>query len=131
MADRQLIQETYTVTASPADATETVIATLPGNVSLFAFQTFKLHGYAALIAEASAVSLVLKIRRASLTGTLVATSPTFTGSDITAPALGAFHVYGTDTISESANGIYVMTATLASAGGASTVAAVYLEARCD
>jgi hypothetical protein len=131
MADRRLVNQSYTVVASPAAAAETVIASVAGNTSLFAGQTFKLQGFCALTADASAVSLVLKIRRASLTGTTVATSATYTGIDILTPALVGFHVYGSDTILEQTNGIYVMTATLASAVAGSTVAAVFLEARVD
>lgn len=131
MADRQLNNTSYTVVASPTAATEVVIASLSGNTSLFAGQTFKLHGWAALTPDASAITLVLKIRRASLTGTTVATSPTYAGGDIVDGLLAAWDVYGSDTPTESASGVYVMTATLASAVAGSTVAAVLLESRCD
>lgn len=131
MADRQNIQQSYTVVASPSDATETVIASVGNLSSLYSNQSFKLHGWAFVIAEASAVSCILKLRRASLTGTLVGTSPTYNGTDILAPLGAIVEMYAQDTQVDVAGATYVLTATLASAAGASTVSAVYLEARVD
>ena len=131
MADRNNIQSTTAITASPSGSAETVIATLANVNSLFASQVIKLEGYAAMQVAATTASVVLKIRRDSLTGTTVATSPTFNGGDITTPKLNAWRVFGTDTPQEAAQQTYVLTATLASAGGATTISAVYLEARVD
>lgn len=131
MADRQLIQSTYTIVASPVDATETVIASVGNMSSLFAGQTFKLHGWCSLTPAASATSLVLKIHRTSLTGTLVATSPTYNGSSITTPKTAEWSVYGSDTQADTSGTVYVMTVTVAGVSAGSTVAAVYLEARVD
>ena len=122
---------TYTVSASPTSAAEAVIATLGGVLSLRSGQVFKLHAWVAMTPEASATTLVLKIRRDSLTGTTVVTSPTFAGGDIVAGLLASWDVYGSDQATDVGGATYVLTATLANAAGTSTVSAVMLEARVD
>lgn len=131
MADNNRFVQTSAITANPAGATEATIATLTGVDSLFAQQSIKLHGYAAFQVAASTTSVVLKLRRDSVTGTTVATSPTFNGGDVTTPKLNAWDVFGIDTPTELASGTYVMTVTLAGAGGATTISSVWLEARAD
>lgn len=123
--------QTYTTTATVAGATEASVMTLTGPSSSYAGQTFKLHGWLAFQVAASTASVVLKIRRDSLAGTIVVTSPTYNGGDVTTPKLTAFELFGSDTQLDVASGIYVLTATLASAGGATTVSAGILEARVD
>jgi hypothetical protein len=131
MAASSRFLTTYTSAGNPAGASEAVIATLSGNLTLYAGQSFKLHGNLACQVAASTASVILKIRRDSLTGTVVATSPTYNGGDVTTPKLVGFDVYGTDQVTDVSGQTYVLTVTLASAGGATTVSSVFLEARVD
>lgn len=132
MAGNALCFKTNTVTASPTDATETVIATLTGVTPRYGGQTVKLTGWASISVQAAVVSIALKVRRDSVSGTQVGatiTSPTFA-------AAGSQKFQATINVLDSPTGefagaTYVLTATLASAGGASTVDGASLEARID
>lgn len=131
MTSPPLFFQTFDITASPADATETVIATLSGVCSAYAGQTFKVAGSANVTPEASGVDVILRIRRASLTGTLVA-GPVGVPGEVDPNTGGVYNaITGSDAPGDVAGQIYVLTATITSAGGASVVNQVSLTARVD
>lgn len=121
--------DSYTIVASPAGATETVIASVSGVGELLPGLTVHLDAWANVTKEASAVDAILAIRRGSLTGTVVAGPVSMAG----AVDAGADGVSGTlqgfDAPGDFAGATYVLTLTMTSAGGASTVVAVGLHAR--
>lgn len=118
---------TNTVTASPAGATEIVIATLDGCYVRYPSDHFILSARADITVEASVTGITLKLRRSSLTGTLIATS-VFTpkaAADFVRCSVG---IDASDAPGDVANLTYVLTATMTAAGGASTVNLVSLGA---
>jgi hypothetical protein len=121
--------DTYTVTASPADNTETVIATLSGLTELLPNLPVHLHAWANITGEASATDMRLRIRRTSLTGTSVVGPFTCGVTDVTAAAPANGELYGVDTPGDFAGQVYVLTVVMTAAGGTSTVNAVALQAR--
>lgn len=113
-----------TVVASPADNTETIIASviIPDNVQIFT--GVRVTGWAAFTVGTSGVSANLKVRRTNVSGTTVA-------------ATGATTVAATDLVERSivcldtavpAGTIYKLTLTIGSGAAASTVSAVFLDA---
>lgn len=118
-------QQSVTVAASPADATETVIAslTLSGFNDLAVVSGIQLVGWAALTVGANGVSANLRIRRTDVNGTVVAATGATT---VTAANLVARDVMGND--AAPGVGVYVLTLTVGSATAASTVSACSLRA---
>jgi len=111
-----------TVAASPSGSAETTICTLtiPGGLALAS--GVLLGGWAAYTVGTSGVSVNLKIRQTSTSGsTIVATG----AATKTAGSLYADDVNGVDT-SPPAAGVYVLTMTVASGAATSTVSAVIL-----
>lgn len=94
-------------------------------------QQVKLWALITILTGATTTSVVLKIRQTDINGTTVATSPGFTGADITTPKVTTCWVAGIDSPVDVAGLQYALTATCAGAGGAATVGAVYFEARID
>jgi hypothetical protein len=131
MADRQMITQSYTVVASPADSTETVVASVVAPPSLFSGQSFKVAFWANVTAEGSATAVVVKLRRTSLTGTQVGATLTYASTDILAALAFDVQSYALDGRVDTAGQIYVATLTVTTAAGASVVNAAYLECRCD
>lgn len=121
--------DTYAVVASPADNTETVIATLSGITELLPNLPVHLHGWVNITGEASATDVRLRIRRASLTGTLVVGPFTFGLTDVTAAAPATGDIFGVDTPGDFAGATYVLTALVTAGAGTSTVNGVCLQAR--
>lgn len=131
MTSPPLFFQTFDITASPADATETVIATLTGVASAYAGQSFKLYGACNVTPEASGADVILRIRRASLTGTLVS-GPVGVPGEVDPNTGGVTAIInGTDSPGDVAGQIYVLTATITSAAGASVVNQATLSARVD
>lgn len=116
---------TAAVTASPADATETVIATLSITPDLAVMEGVVLWAWYSVTVGTAGVSLLTRIRRDSLTGTVVKASgaTTAAAASLQDRALVAF-----DTGPSLPNEVYVVTAAVASATAASTVSAVELAA---
>lgn len=122
------IQAVTTVSASPAAAAETVVATLNlagfGDLSLATGVI--LNGWMAYTLGTAAASAQLRIRRTNVSGTVVADTGAMTGGHNTAGQLVADDVNGVDAAPSVAT--YVLTLTVASATAASTVSGCYLVA---
>lgn len=112
-----------TVDASPADATETVIATLNIGPDLNVGLGVLLIGYLAWTVGTAGVSGNVRLRRDSVTGTVVKASGATTR---TAAELVHDTIVGVDTGATLPNEVYVLTLTVGSASAASTVSAVEL-----
>lgn len=118
---------TSAVTASPAGATETVIATLDGCTVSLPSDRFILHAFANMTIQAATTAIVLTIRRTSVSGTIVGAT-TVTPDAAGTIVGGTFTLDCDDTPGDVVALRYVLTATLTSAGGASTVNDVQLVA---
>lgn len=114
------------ITASPAGAAETVIATLAGQ-SIPWNAPVDFVASVDLSAGTGVTGVTLKLERGTLAGgTVVATSGP---AVVAASTRVTLTMAGTDTqASEEAGQQYVLTATCVGASGASTVNAVYLRA---
>lgn len=114
-----------TVSASPAAATETTIAsiTIPGNV--VQALGIELIGFAAFTVGTNGVSVNLKIRQTNTSGSTIAATGAVTA---TAANLGSLYVAGLDTAGVIPGQVYVLTMTVASGSASSAVSAVYLRA---
>lgn len=125
MPRQPITYSTTAVTASPADDTETVIATLPGVTVTYPSDRVVLTAIADISWQAAVTGCTLKIRRTGVSGTTVATmvqTPKAAADIVREPT----PIAGVDTPGDMANGTYVLTCTLTAAGGASTVNAVSL-----
>lgn len=113
-----------TVVASPALAAETII----GSVTLPSGLTYAsgviLRGWAAYTVGTSGVSVTLKIRQTSVSGTTIATTGLTTA---TAADLYALTIDGFDTAPGDAQ-VYKFTMTVGSGAAASTVSALQFTA---
>lgn len=105
-------------------STETVVATLGGVVTPFVNQNVTLFGQVLDTSGTTTTAVVVRIRRASLTGTLVNDQ---TGQTVEAAA-GSTNLYeasGVDTPGEITGGIYVLTVQHTGGGtGGTTVYAI-------
>jgi len=113
------------VDASPAAAAETVIATVSIGPDLGFGLGVLVIGYAAWTVGTAGVSANFRIRRDSLTGTIVKASGATTR---TAAQLQHDTIVGIDTSPTFPNEVYVLTLIVASASAESTVSAVELVA---
>lgn len=119
------ILQTTTVVASPVDATETIIAslTIPGNIAVVS--GVRVFGWAALTVGTNGVSANVRIRKATVGGTIVAA----TGATTTVAAnLIVREVVGRDTAAALPGQVYVLTLEVGSASAGSTVSAVSMSA---
>jgi len=122
---------TYNVVASPADATETVIAILSGVGPLLPDLTVKLRGVVTILTDADVTAVQLTVRQGSLAGNVVGDS-----WDTDVPG-GAAQLHLTCTVEtfdnpgDFAGAVYVLTAGCESASGASVVNDLVFEARVD
>lgn len=116
-----------TVDASPAAASETVIATLtiPNFGNLSVVSGIRLSGWAALTVGTSGASVRMRIRQTSVGGTVKADTGVLTGG-VAAGNLLAQDVEGFD--SGAGVGVYVLTLTIGSGAATSTVSALVLQA---
>lgn len=112
-----------TVDASPAAAAETVIATLSVTPDLPVGLGVLVLGWCSLTVGTAGVSIVTRIRRDSVTGTIIAASGATTA---TAANLVDRVILGIDTSAALPNEVYVLTLQVASASAESTVSAVQL-----
>lgn len=119
------IQRSSTVVASPADATETIIASLTlGNDPPFGLGVL-VFGFAAYTVGTAGVSGNLRIRRTNVSGTVVKATGALT---VAATQLFAPSIIAVDTGPTFPGQVYVLTLTVGSATAASTVSAVELAA---
>lgn len=131
MTSPPLFYSTLAVTASPATDAEIVIATLTGVCTKYAGQTIKLTAAANLTPDVDATAIVARIRRASLTGTVVGGPVSISGTavdDATSMNLG---VDGSDSPGDVSGGVYVLTIACTDANSAGVTNAVSLVARVD
>jgi hypothetical protein len=112
---------TATVAASPAAAAETTIATLNIAQDLAIMEGVLLVAHFAWTVGTAGVSGAVRIRRDSITGTVVKASGAKTR---TAAQLVDDAIVGFDTGASLPNEVYVLTLTVASASAESTVSAV-------
>lgn len=117
--------QTATVAASPAAATETVIATLTLSEDLVLSEGVLIVGYCAFTVGASGVSANVRLRRASVAGTIVKASGAVT---VTAAELYDRTVAAFDTGATLPNQVYVLTLEVGSGAAESVVSAVTLTA---
>ncbi len=116
-----------TVDASPAAASETVIATLtiPNFANIAVVNGIDLSGWAAFTVGTSGASVRLRIRQTSVAGTVKADTGVLTGG-VAAGNLLAQDIEGYD--SGAGVGVYVLTMTVGSGAAASTVSALKIKA---
>ena len=112
------------IVASPAAGQETIIAslTLPSNLTYT--NGVLVYGWAALTVGTDGVSLTLKVRQTSVSGSTIVSSGAVTA---VATNLRTVSVSGFDT-GPLEGGIYKLTLTVGSGSAASTVSAVQLVA---
>lgn len=108
-------------------STEVVIATLNGVVTPLGSQTVRLRGMAFVTSGTTTTAVVLRIRRASLTGTLVGDQ---TGQTVVTAAgdSNIYEVAGTDNPGEISGGVYVLTVQNTGGGTGGTTVYANLEA---
>lgn len=116
---------TATVTGSPAAGSETTVATLNIADDLAVMEGAMLWAYYSLTIGTAGVSVLTRIRRDSLTGTVVKASgaTTVAAAELHDKAMVAF-----DTGTVLPNEVYVLTVTVGSASAESAVSAVELAA---
>jgi hypothetical protein len=119
---------TSTVVASPADATETIIASLaiPAFGDLTIVSGIRLHGFAAFTIGTAGVSGNLKIRETNASGATVAATGIVNAGVWAATQLTTLSVLGFDAAPGVAT--YVLTLTVGSANAPSAVSGVHLSA---
>lgn len=116
-------QQTTVVAGSPATNEEKVIATLLVGTNSAIISGIRVHGFAAFTVGTSGVSATMRIRQASVTGSVVVTSGATT---VVAANLGTAAVHGFDTAAVLPNQTYVLTLQIGSGGAISTVSALML-----
>lgn len=116
-----------TVVASPAGASETIIASVAIPSGIVVNAGVILNGWAAYTLGSTPTSCQLQIRQTNVSGTVKANTGAMTGGHNTAGFLVADDVNGFDTAPGDGQ-VYKLTLTVAGAGSASTVSAVYLAA---
>lgn len=116
-----------TVVASPAAATETIIAqiTLTGDVAVL--RSVIVRGFAAFTVGASGTAVRLRIRKDNVSGTVVGDTGALTGG-ISAGNLVVENVAGVDASPSNTGQVYCLTLTVTAGAAASTVSAVELDA---
>lgn len=114
---------TATVAASPADATETVIASLAIGEDIAIGKGILVSGFAAFTVGTNGTNSNLRIRRTSVAGTILKATGALTTA---AAALFAPSIVVLDTGGALPNQTYVLTLTVTAATAASTVSAVEL-----
>lgn len=113
------------VTASPAAAAETIIASIVGIDTVDADSIVQLFAQANLTVGGSGTAIRLRLRQTSLTGTVVGDTGAITGG-IAAANVVSQDVSGVDNPGPVAGFTYVLTLQVTAAGAVSTVSAVFL-----
>ena len=123
----QRFQTTAAITASPAAAAETIIATLNLNTDLALVAGVQLWGYAAYTVGGTGTAIRFRIRRTNVSGTVVADSGAVTGG-VAAAALRGDDIQAFDTGAVSPAQTYVLTLQVTGGSTPSTVSATQLAA---
>lgn len=116
---------TEAITGSPATNAEVVVATLNIADDLTALEGVFLSAWVSLTVGTDGVSILTRIRRDSLTGTIIKASGATTA---TAAQLVDRAIEGVDEAPTFPNEVYVLTMAVGSASAASTVSAVTFSA---
>lgn len=122
---------TAAIVASPAAGAETVIAALNGVTCQYPSDVFKLHGYVNITPDTDGTDVILRIRRASLTGAVAVGPFGIPGGIDGANGAVTATIDGNDQPGDVANAVYVLTAVVAGGNSPSAVNGVALNARCD
>lgn len=124
MPSRPQIFHAVTIVDVPESAanTETVVATIAGINAEFPGQQVFINASLSVTAGTTATSLTWRIRRATLTGTLVGEAESESG-DIVASKLTTINPFAQDAPGECAGAVYVVTIQGAGEGTAAVVAA--------
>lgn len=131
MAVPAVFVQSYAVVGSPALAEEAVVCQVGGVSSTLPGQAIKLHGWMNIEVGTDGTAVNLRIRKDSLIGTIVGAGISVQVDD-TANADGfSCDVYVQDVDENVGGAIYVLTTQVSSASAASSVDAVFLEARID
>lgn len=117
--------QSQTVAASPAAATETIVASVTVTEDLIVTEGVLLAGYMAFTAGTDGASAVVRIRRTDASGTIVKASGAVA---VSAAGLYDRAINAFDAFAVGPAGVYVLTLTVASASAASTVSAASLTA---
>lgn len=131
MTDRPLLFSSGVAgVVSLVTTAETVVATLGGCVTRWPGQVFKITGQCVLTTGTNATGITMRIRRQSLTGTLVSNA---TPQQITAVAgsTDEYGVYAEDAPGDVTGFTYVLTAQQAGADGNGATVYANLTARVD
>lgn len=118
---------TTAVVGSPADNTETIIASLTLDTDETILSGVMLRGFAAFTVGTSGTATTLRIRRTNVSGTVVATTGALTAG-VAAGKLAADVILGFDTGAASTGQVYVLTLEVTGGAAESTVSAVELDA---
>lgn len=117
------VVSTATVVASPAAASETIIASVTLDQDIATVEGVLLFGFAAFLIGASGTTVVTRIRQTDVSGTIIkATGAT----NVTAADVTSRTIVGFDTTKATVGQVYVLTLTVANGAAASTVSAVSL-----
>jgi hypothetical protein len=113
------------VVASPAAATETIIASLTVSGNVAVQKAVYLKGWAAYTVGTSGTAVTLRIRQTDAAGTALASTGALTK---TAASLYADDVEGADTAGVLPGQVYVLTMTVTGGAASSAVSGVFLQA---
>ena len=111
------------VSASPADATETIIATVTSDTDAAVLHGALVIGYAAFTIGTSGTAYTLRIRETNVSGTIVKSTGTIAA---TAADLVSATIVGVDTGATATGQVYVLTLQVANGAAESTVSSVEL-----
>ena len=111
------------VTASPADNTETIIATVTSDTDAAVLHGALVIGYAAFTIGTSGTAYTLRIRETNVSGAIVKSTGAI---GATAADLVAKTIIGVDTGATSTGQVYVLTLEVTAGAAESTVSSVEL-----
>jgi len=114
-----------TVVASPAAASETIIAQLSITDDIYIAKGIWLEGFCSITIGTSGATLRLRLRQTNVSGAVVADTQALT---VTAAQIYAPSINGIDAAAVLPNQTYVLTAQVGSGAATSTVASVLLGA---
>lgn len=121
--------DSYDVVASPADATETVIAVLSGVGELLPDLSVHLHGWVALSLSSACVGVGLRVYRDAIGGTQVGQSAGVVFDPATTLTEVTLDIDVVDNPGNFAGAVYVLTAECTGAVAECEVSGVHLGAR--
>lgn len=116
-----------TADTSLVTTAETVIATLAGVTTKYGSESVRLRGWAQITAGTATTAITLRIRRSSVTGTLVGEANPIQGG-VAAASTSGLDIATTDTPGDVAGQTYVLTAQQTAATGNGTALQASLEA---